>query len=112
MVSKNGKTKEVLNTRSRAKKGSDISSITKKFSKEALGVFDAIKNPEIATELYKVLTVIQKDKEDGIDYHRIRNFAYHRVLLGHIHIDTQSFQNRRTPYSEYSVQGIVEAVKS
>ncbi|MEI6118399.1 MAG: hypothetical protein WCP92_04090 [bacterium] len=55
--------------------------------------------------------MIQKDNEDGIEYQRIRNFAWHRVPLQDISVDIENFQNRRKPYSEYSAQGIVEAVK-
>ena len=37
------------------------------------------KDPNIIAELHKALSVIQKDKEDNIEYTRIRNFAWHRV---------------------------------
>jgi len=69
------------------------------------------KDPNIAKELHQALSVIQKDKSDGIHYKRIRNFARHRVPLQDIATDVENFQNRRKPYSEYSAQGIVDAVK-
>jgi len=70
------------------------------------------KDPSIVAELHKALSVIQKDKEDNIEYTRIRNFAWHRVPLSDISTDIKNFQNRRKPYSEYSAQGIVDAVKT
>ncbi len=86
--------------------------ITKNCSKETLEVLEAMnKDPNVAKELHKALSVIKKDKEDGIKYKRIRNFAYHRVPLQDVFVDIENFQNRRKPYGEYSVQGIVDAVK-
>lgn len=70
------------------------------------------KDPNIIAELHKALSVIQKDKADNIEYTRIRNFAWHRVPLADIATDVKNFQNRRKPYSEYSAQGIVDAVKT
>jgi len=90
----------------------DIFPVKENCSKEALEILRAIqKDPKITKELYKALGVIQKDNEDGIEYQRIRNFAWHRVPLQDISVDIENFQNRRKPYSEYSAQGIVEAVK-
>jgi len=76
-------------------------------------IIEAMKqDPNIVVELYKALNVIQKDKADNIEYTRIRNFAWHRVPLADISTDIKNFQNRRKPYSEYSAQGIVDAVKT
>lgn len=69
-------------------------------------------DPNIVQELYKALSVIQKDTSDNIPYKRVRNFAWHRVPLDEISTDIKNFQNRRKPYSEHSAQGIVDAVKT
>ncbi|MEI8008217.1 MAG: hypothetical protein WCI00_01910 [bacterium] len=106
----NKKTRE---NQSEHHQGSDLFSITKNSSKEMLEILEAMKeDPNIVTELYKALNVIQKDKADNIEYTRIRNFAWHRVPLADISTDIKNFQNRRKPYSEYSAQGIVDAVKT
>lgn len=68
-------------------------------------------DPSIVDALHKALGVIQKDKEHSIDHPRNREFAPYTVPLKDIATDVKNFQNRRKPYSEYSAQGIVDAVK-
>jgi len=70
------------------------------------------KNPSIVLQLHEVLDVIDDDKEKGRNYKRKWESAYHEVPLDDISIDLENFQNRRTAYSEYSVQGIIDAIRS
>ncbi len=95
----------------------DLFSVTDNASKQTLEVLQENiitamqENPAIIQQLHEALRVIQKDQTDEIGYERIRNFARHRVPLKDIATDIKNFQNRRKPYSEYSAQGIVDAVK-
>ena len=110
--------KKIWGDQSEYHQGSDLFSITDETSKNTVEILEAEiieamkQDPNIVVELYKALNVIQKDKADNIEYTRIRNFAWHRVPLADISTDIKNFQNRRKPYSEYSAQGIVDAVKT
>ena len=69
-------------------------------------------NPSVVEQLHEVLDVIDDDKEKGRNYRRKWESAYHEVPLDDISVDLESFQNRKAAYSEYSVQGIIDAIRS
>ena len=69
-------------------------------------------NPSTISQLHEVLDVIQDDTDKGRNYKRKRESAYHESPLEEVSVDVKNFQNRRKPYSEYSVQGIIDAVRA
>lgn len=70
------------------------------------------KNPERIEKLHEALNVMDEDKEKWRNYEREWASAHHKIPLEKINIDLENFQNRRAPYSEYSVQGIIDAIYS
>lgn len=98
-------------------KGPDLFSIVEETLENTANILEAKiieamkQDPSIVDALHKALGVIQKDKKNSIDHPRNREFAPYTVPLKDIATDVKNFQNRRKPYSEYSAQGIVDAVK-
>lgn len=68
------------------------------------------KNPEVVDQLHIVLDVIDEDKKKWRIYQRQRESSYTLVPLAETHVDLENFQNRRTPYSKYSVQSIMDSI--
>jgi hypothetical protein len=101
---------------SHKKKSDNLFSVKEKEKKDLTDtLFQRVKknpDPKVVKELLELLDVIEDDHSKGRYYKRERASAYHRITLEEVSVELKSFQNRKTEYSKYSVQGIMVAVFS